>query len=119
MRLTLAVLAFLCTLAHADHRPYARKPALHLDVTPSPRVQPKPPRARPAQPAVTADDMLEIEEENQPIRVAQEKVLEGLVRDTPDDDPQKPDLMFRLAEHYARQLRFWRLKAIEATVSRP
>lgn len=119
MRLTLFLLVCLCTTAHADHRKYSRAPALHLDVKPSGRVQRKPPRARSAQPAVSADDLLELEEKNQPIRVEQERDLEGLVRDTPDDDPQKPDLMFRLAEHYARQLRFWKLKAIEATVSRP
>jgi hypothetical protein len=122
MRLTLTLLALLgllATTAHADHRRYTRKPDLHIDVKRSPSAAPAHPAPKPARPAVDADDILAIEEANQPIRREQEKVLEGLVRDTPDDDPQKPDLMFRLAEQYARQLRFWKLKAIEATITRP
>jgi len=119
MRLTLSILALVCTTAHADPRRYTRHVDVHVDARVSPRAQPVHPASHPAEPAVTADDMLELEEGNQPIRREQERVLEGLVRDTPDDDPQKPDLMFRLAEHYAQQLRFWKLKAIEATVSRP
>jgi hypothetical protein len=119
MRLTFSILAVLATTtpAHADHRRYTRHPDLQIKAPESPRTRPVVPR--PAHPAVTGDDVLAIEEGNQPIRVEQEKVLESLVRDTPDGDPQKPELMFRLAEQYARQLRFWKLKAIEATISRP
>ena len=43
----------------------------------------------------------------------QERILEKLIKDTPADDPDKPDYMFRLAEHYAQQLQFWRIKAVE------
>jgi hypothetical protein len=119
MRLTLSILALLCATAHADHRRYTRHPDVHIDAPPPRRAPSVHPAPHPAQPSVTADDMLAIEEANQPIRIEQEKVLEGLVRDTPDDDPQKPDLMFRLAEHYAQQLRFYKLRSIEATISRP
>jgi hypothetical protein len=115
MRRILTILAFLTTTAHAEPRRYTRK----AGVPTTPASHPVHAAPHPAQPAVTADDVLAIEEGNQPIRREQERVLEGLVRDTPDDDPQKPDLIFRLAEQYAQQLRFWRLKEIEATVSRP
>ena len=119
MRRILTLLAFLTTTAHAEPRRYTRTaavppPAQHPASPPSVHRAP-----HLAQPSVTGDEMLAIEEGNQPIRREHEKVLEGLVRDTPDDDPGKPDLMFRLAEHYAHQLQFWKLKAIEETVSRP
>jgi hypothetical protein len=69
-------------------------------------------------PAVSADDVLAHQREAQPIRREQEALLEKLVRDTPDGDADKPDYLFRLAELYAQQLRFWRLEAISPSVLR-
>ena len=50
-------------------------------------------------------------ERNEPLRREQESILVQLVHDTPQDDPDKPDYLFRLAEHYAMQQRFWRLQS--------
>ena len=117
MRLTLSIIAILATAAHADHVHYQRHPDVVPHVTPRAAGLRHP--SPPPRPAVTADDVLAIEEGNQPIRVQQEKMLETLVRDTPDDAPEKPELLLRLAEQYARQLRFWKLKAVEATIRPP
>jgi len=40
----------------------------------------------------------------------------NLVAETPDDDPDKADLLLRLAEHHAKQQRFWRLTSIKPAV---
>lgn len=112
MRIAIIVLV-LASSARADHRRYERPPAVPF-VTPA---KPGGPHhaAPPTGPTVTGDDILRIEEGNQPIRREQEALLATLARDTPDTDPEKPDIMFRLAELYAHQLRFWRLKATETT----
>ena len=108
----LSILAALGGLAHADHRRYSRAPAAQPDVKLSPRVKPVATAARPAQPEVTGAQILEIEERAQPIRGEQESLLLQLVRDTPDTDPDKPEYLFRLAEHYARQHQLWRLISV-------
>jgi hypothetical protein len=83
-------------------------------------VRPIAPRAASAaKPVITADDLMAVQESQQPIRREQEAILVKLIGDTPDDDAEKPDYLFRLAEHYAQQLRFWRLKAIEAELPAP
>jgi hypothetical protein len=98
---------------HADPPKYTRKQHVEIDVKLSSRVRPIAPVApAPAKPVVTADAIMRIKERQQPLRREQEDILTKLVIDTPDDDPEKPDYLFRLAEHYAEQLRFWRLKAI-------
>jgi len=116
-RLLMLAVLVIAPSAHADRPKYVRKQHLEIDVKPSERVKPIEP-AKPVshQPAVTADQVLMIEERVDPIRQEQEAILLGLIRDTPDDDPDKPDYLFRLAEHYASQLRLWRLKAVEPTI---
>ena len=118
MRTHCLVIAVLATsTASADPPRHTRTPHVVVPVALSHRVRPIDKRAAPAAaPVVTADDVLTIQDRQQPIRREQEVILLKLVADTPDDDPEKPDLVFRLAEHYAQQLRFWRLKAIEATL---
>ena len=114
----LMVVGILVAAATASAEPpkYTRKPPVQVEVRLSDRVKPKPPaKSTPAGP-VTADGVLAIIERAQPLRREQEALLEKLIRDAPDSDAEKPDYMFRLAEHYAQQLRFWRLKAIEPTV---
>jgi hypothetical protein len=59
---------------------------------------------------------MRIEEQLLPVRHEQEGILVGLARDTPDGDPDKPDYLFRLAEHYAAELRFWKIKAVEQSL---
>ena len=110
MRILIVVIV-LCSTAHADHRRYTRAPAAP-PVTPSKLSHHAPPVTGPA---VTADEILRIEEGNQPVRREQEALLVQLARETPETDPEKPDILFRLAELYAHQLRFWRIKATEAT----
>jgi len=106
------------SLAFAERPRYSRKPKLDIPVQLSSRVKPiKPKAAEPARP-ITADALLEIKQRQQPLRKEQERVLEQLIKDTPDDDPEKPDYMFRLAEHYAQQLQFWRIKAVEGEMTK-
>lgn len=115
----LLVLAFLPATAFADAK-YSRKPTLNINVQLSDRTKPAAPAPLPAaKPAVTADDVLLAQEVAQPFRKEQEEILEKLIRETPDDDPDKADLMFRLAEHYAKQQRFWRHKSIAPTMPAP
>ena len=106
----LFVTVLVSSAALADRRPYTRQAAV-----PPPRpsaTTPKPP-PRPARPAVTATAILEQDLGNQAIYKEQEAILEKLVRDTPDSEAEKPDLMFRLAEHYAKQWRFWTIEENE------
>lgn len=105
--------------AHADAK-YSRKPDLRIDVTLSARTRPSaPPQVPLGAPAVTADDVMRVQDATQTVRVEQEAILAKLVAETPDDDPDKPELMFRLAEHFAQQQRFWRLKSIAPTMPAP
>jgi hypothetical protein len=103
--------------AFADPPRYARKPKLDIPVQLSNRVKPTQPKAtEPAKP-ITADALLEIKQRQQPFRKEQERVLEKLIKATPDDDPEKPDYMFRLAELYAQQLQFWRIESVEEALN--
>jgi hypothetical protein len=113
--LIFVIATVLAAPAAADPPNYKRKVNVVVEVKLSNRVKPKPPTATPGVP-ITADGIVRIEELTQPIRREQERVLQQLVRDTPDDDPDKPDIMFRLAEHYAKQLQFWRLQTIAPTM---
>ena len=115
----LLVLA-LSTPSLADAPRYSRKQTFQLDVKVSARAKPvavvTQPQARP----LTADEIIQIETDNEPLRNEQEGLLLKLVRESPDTDPDKPDYMFRLAEHYAKELRLWRLKAnAPVRVTRP
>jgi hypothetical protein len=112
---SLVLLVFLATSAYADAPKYTRKQDVRIDVKSTQRTRPIQPVAAPQRP-ITADLALVIEERTEPLRKEQELILLQLVRDTPDDDADKPDYLFRLAENYARQERLWRMKAIELTM---
>jgi len=109
----LLLIAIAATAAHADPPKYTRKPPrLELDLRRDDRAKPiVPVEQTPAKPSATADQVLAAQLAADPIRTEQEALLFQLVRDTPDTDPDKPDYLFRLAEHYAQQLRTWRLEA--------
>jgi len=81
----------------------------------SPRVKPAAPATDPVKP-LTATDVMHVQDVTQTYRIDQERLLEKLIAETPDDDLDKPEMMFRLAEHYAQQQRYWRFKAIEPTM---
>ncbi|HEY1817025.1 MAG TPA: hypothetical protein VGG74_31975 [Kofleriaceae bacterium] len=108
----LAILVPLVARADGRYRRDARGPTPVL----SERVKPRHAPATPAKPAVTAADVLRGELVVEPVRAEQAALLEKLVRDTPDDDPQKPELAFRLAELYAAAARAWHLEAIARTL---
>jgi hypothetical protein len=114
--LVLVILVGLAPASYADPPRYTRKPDLKLDVKPSARVRPIRPATARRGPDVTPDDVLEHQRLAEPMRREQEAILIGLIADTPDSDPDKPDYFFRLAEHYAEQLRYWHLKSVELTI---
>ena len=108
------LLVLVATTAFADAPKYTRKPIVTIPVNQSARTKPIPPAPLPKLgPTLTAPQVLEVMRRAEPMRVEQERILEQLIKDTPETDPQKPDLMFRLAEHYAQQLRFWRIESNE------
>lgn len=118
MRIVMLAVIAVSVTAYADPPKYTRH-QIAVDVPQSSRVAPiRPVASPPPRPSTTADAALALEEAVTPIRKQQEAVLADLVRDTPDDDPQKADIMFRLAELYAMQARFWRLEAIRPLVER-
>lgn len=114
--LVIVVVVALAPASYADPPWYTRKPDLKLDVKPSARVRPIRPATAKRGPDVTPDDVLEHQRLAEPMRREQEAILIGLIADTADSDPDKPDYLFRLAEHYAEQLRYWRLKSVELTI---
>jgi hypothetical protein len=112
MRTALIVIALGATAAHADPPKYTRPKAEAPPVKLSDRTKPIEPKKIVDHP-LTGSDILRIEEDRQPIRKQQELVLARLAANTPDDDPDKADILFRLAELYAKQSRFWRLKTFD------
>lgn len=105
------LLVTVASTSIADPPRYTRKQTFAIDVKLSKRVKPVAKATQPLTRALTADEILAVATDNEPIRREQEGLLLKLVRDTPDDDPDKPDHMFRLAELYAKELLHWRLKA--------
>ncbi|HEY4241688.1 MAG TPA: hypothetical protein VGM88_17825 [Kofleriaceae bacterium] len=115
----LAMLAILSATAAADAPKYTRKQTVTVDAPRSERTKPIAPRELPpAAPTVTGAQVMHLEESKDPARNAQARILEDLIDKTSEEDPEKPELMFRLAELYAKQYRFWNLKAIEATFTK-
>ncbi|MBA3461844.1 MAG: hypothetical protein H0T46_17925, partial [Deltaproteobacteria bacterium] len=96
---------------------YTRQQDVKIDVKLSDRVkpiQPKPEDPKSKQPTLSADDVLSIEGLVGNIRGEQEQILAQIIANTPDSDvDEKSDAYFRLGELYAKQQRYWRLKAVE------
>jgi hypothetical protein len=113
-KLIVVVIVAAASTAHADRPRYTRKQPVEVVVKLSDRVKPVQPVKQDRPRPVSADAVLLIKERQQPLRREQEAILEKLIKDTPDDDTDKPDYMFRLAEQYAQQVQFWRLKSVEA-----
>ena len=65
------------------------------------------------QPAISADEFIAIQGMVRNIRQEQVKQYELLIADTDPDDPELPDLLFRLAEIHAQQQRYWRFRGME------
>lgn len=115
---TVVVIAALgARAAVADAPKYTRTQSVRIDAPRTERTRPlQAHELPPATPSVTGSDVLLAEERSEPLRRDQEQLLEKLIRNTTDDDPDKPELMFRLAELYAKQQRLWRIEAAEAEV---
>jgi hypothetical protein len=99
------VLLLLLASSTSYAEPYKRKAAVpeakHVE-----RKKPAPVKTeKPTADAILAGEIL-----GEGVRVQQEHVLQQLADETPDSDPDKPEILFRLAEHYSRQLLYWRLR---------
>jgi tetratricopeptide (TPR) repeat protein len=65
-------------------------------------------------PEISADDVFQgVGEKVKSITDAQIKTMQRLIKNTSDSDPEKPDLLFRLAELYAEQQRYFNFRARE------
>lgn len=64
-------------------------------------------------PVVTADEFIERQGDVKHIRKEQIALLEELIEDTDDDDNEKADLQFRLAELHSQLSRYWRFRGME------
>jgi hypothetical protein len=119
MRKLLVVgLVMIASVAAADPPRYSRKQPAVIPLTQSKLVKRAAPAKQTAAKPISADAVLLIKARQQPVRREQEAILEKLIKDTPDDDPDKPDLLFRLAEQYAQQVQFYRLRSVEAELRR-
>jgi TolA-binding protein len=64
-------------------------------------------------PEITADQFMNIQGQVKLIRAQQIAEYRRLIEETAPDDPELPDLLFRLAEQYAQQQRYWRFRNME------
>jgi tetratricopeptide (TPR) repeat protein len=64
-------------------------------------------------PEITADQFMQIETKVQTIRDEQIREYIALIKETDADDPERPDLLFRLAELYAQKQRHLRFQGME------
>jgi tetratricopeptide (TPR) repeat protein len=107
--------------AWAQKPKYARTNDVKINVKISDRVKPievKDAASEPKQPTVNADQILNVEGLVGDIREEQAAILFDLIKKTPDSDAEeKADLYFRLGELFAKQQRFYRLKAAEYAIA--
>jgi len=103
--------------AAAQHAQFPRAQPTPESVSLSDRVKPAPPRPAPSaatKPTLAMDDVLSIDGLKGQIRMEQEQILAELINNTPDSEvDEKSDYYFRLGELYAKQQRWWRLRAVE------
>jgi TolA-binding protein len=67
-----------------------------------------------AVPELTADQFFVVEGAVQNIQDEVIDNLKDLINETDDKDPEKADLLFRLAEAYANKVRYWHFRGMEA-----
>ncbi|ACY15027.1 tetratricopeptide repeat protein [Haliangium ochraceum] len=101
----------------ADAQRYKRESTIkRIDVKQTDKtkkIQPKTKQDQQVQPTLTADDLIELQGKVREIRKEQIQQFALLIEDTDPDDPERPDLLFRLAELYAQQQRYWRFRAMD------
>jgi tetratricopeptide (TPR) repeat protein len=114
------VVATSTTTAWAQKAKYTRQQDIKVDVKLSDRVKPiqaKDKNDQPPAPDLSADQVLSIEGLVGDIRSEQEEILAKLIIKTPDSEvEEKSDYYFRLGELYAKQQRYWRLRAAELSI---
>lgn len=77
------------------------------------KLETKKPTEAEKKPTITADDFIQIEGEVAAIREELIATYKEAIEDADDDDPRKPELMFRLAEAYAQNQRYYHFQAME------
>jgi hypothetical protein len=105
-------------IASADRPTYSRRSEVPVSKL-STRAQPSQPRRTHSEgwrPGLRIDDILVIP--GSKIPDAQAAILIDLIQQTPDREAdEKAEYYFRLAELYAKQHRYWRLKAMELAIT--
>lgn len=121
VRAAVAALVFgAANVAWAQKPKYTRASEVKIAVKVSDRVKPIEPAKAAAskQPSITADQILNIEGLVGEIREEQASILFDLIKNTPDSAAEeKADYYFRLGELFAKQQRFYRLKAAEYAIA--
>jgi TolA-binding protein len=113
MRTSVLVVAFTLSTVPAKAAAPVRhaKPETAIDILPAARVAPPAPRAReaPTGPRLTVEEFVGLQKQKlAQLNLAAIDKHERLLRITSDEDAEKPDLLFRLAELCAEQMRFYR-----------
>lgn len=86
----------------------------NIDVKQTEKTKKLQPKAKEeVRPEITADDFIELQGKILHIRDEQIRNFWLLIEDTDPDDPELPDLLFRLAELHAQQQRYWRFRGME------
>jgi TolA-binding protein len=65
-------------------------------------------------PTLTSEEFLNVQGKVGNIRKSQQSKLFRLAQVTPDDNAEKPEILFRLAESFAQEQRYYRFRAFEA-----
>jgi TolA-binding protein len=113
----LAVVFLVASAAEAQQRqPLRRGSKVNIEVKQTERtrgLREQKPKKEEQRPEITADQFLDIQGKVGNIRREQVQVLQRLSEDTDRDDPELPDLYFRLAELHSQAQRYWRFRAFE------
>ena len=110
------VLAWLGQDVFAQAPKYQRKVKVKVKVKQTQRtlsIKEKAKRKKPSRPQITADQFIQIQGEVSFIRNEQIAAIKQLIEETDRDNPELPDLYFRLAEIYAQQQRYWHARAMD------
>lgn len=100
----------LAPLVHAAGK-YTKKEA-QISVVQTELTKPKQAKKEDVRPTINASDVFGgLGDQVKQITDEQVKVLRRLIENTDDSDPEKPDLLFRMAELYAEQERYYNFRA--------
>ena len=118
--IVLGLIIALGSTASAQKPKYTRSQTVKVKVNLSERTRPlvAKDQKKQALPQLSADEILQVEGKVGEIREDQIQLLKVLIEETPDSDvDEKADLHFRVAEAYAQQQRYWRLKTTEFAIA--